>query len=247
MTTSAFPAEFSVVVKRTFLDFEATDDLLSCPSRDRATSDSWVACGERWFPDVRKCKIVEEDLLSCATTQPDDSSFSLDSFSPCASRATPVVPDGEFDSGMYVGPPPGIWAVGVPDFTTVQVQGIREGMCRQEFVNVLNTSGFVGQYDFVYVPMDYRSGKNLGTATINFITPAVAREAHTYFNDGQSLCAATWAEQQGFIASVGRFRNNPVMHDRVPDEYKPIIFYSGVRVVFPEPTRKIRPPGVFRQ
>eukprot|EP00439_Symbiodinium_sp_Y106_P038344 s1688_g4.t1 len=39
-------------------------------------------------------------------------------------------------------------------------------------------------------------------------------------------------------AHVERYRNSPVMHRSVPDEYKPVIFKNGVRKKFPRPTKK---------
>ena len=32
------------------------------------------------------------------------------------------------------------------------------------------------------------------------------------------------------------------MHKDVPDEFKPIIFRAGIRVPFPPPTKRVRPP-----
>lgn len=38
-----------------------------------------------------------------------------------------------------------------------------------------------------------------------------------------------------------RYRNSPVMHESVPDEYKPVILQNGLRVNFPEPSKAPRP------
>ena len=43
-------------------------------------------------------------------------------------------------------------------------------------------------------------------------------------------------------AHVERYRNSPVMHRSVPDEYKPVIFKNGVRKNFPRPTKKVKAP-----
>mmetsp|Transcript_28130 Transcript_28130/g.80848 ORF Transcript_28130/g.80848 Transcript_28130/m.80848 type:complete len:545 (-) Transcript_28130:162-1796(-) len=43
---------------------------------------------------------------------------------------------------------------------------------------------------------------------------------------------------------IDRYRNSPVMHPNMPDEYKPVIFQNGRRVTFPAPTRPIRPPRI---
>lgn len=41
-----------------------------------------------------------------------------------------------------------------------------------------------------------------------------------------------------------RYRDSPIMHGSVPDEFKPVIFEAGTgrRVDFPEPTKKLRAP-----
>jgi hypothetical protein len=41
---------------------------------------------------------------------------------------------------------------------------------------------------------------------------------------------------------VERLRNSPVMHERVPEVYKPALFVNGLAVSFPAPTRRIRAP-----
>ena len=43
-------------------------------------------------------------------------------------------------------------------------------------------------------------------------------------------------------AHVERYRNSPVMHRSVPDEYEPVIFKNGVRKNFPRPTKKVKAP-----
>ena len=52
-----------------------------------------------------------------------------------------------------------------------------------------------------------------------------------------SVCAPGPCE-----AHVDRYRNSPVMHRDVPDEYKPVIFKNGVRKNFPRPTKKVKAP-----
>ena len=43
-------------------------------------------------------------------------------------------------------------------------------------------------------------------------------------------------------AHVERYRNSPVMHRSVPDQYKPVIFKDGVRKPFPRATKKVKAP-----
>jgi len=51
-----------------------------------------------------------------------------------------------------------------------------------------------------------------------------------------------WSSKQGLHTHVELYRNSPVMHELVPDEYKPILLKDGVRIPFPPPTRRVRKP-----
>ena len=44
------------------------------------------------------------------------------------------------------------------------------------------------------------------------------------------------------MAHLERFQNASIMHESVPDEYKPILLEAGVRVAFPAPTVDIPAP-----
>lgn len=87
-------------------------------------------------------------------------------------------------------------------------------------------------------------------AFLNFTHPAAAQQFWRVF-DGYSnfsvptrkACTVTWCEpNQGLEANMERYRNSPVMHIAVPDEYKPVILENGERVPFPPPTKAIRAP-----
>eukprot|EP00971_Amphidinium_carterae_P152300 3018381-Amphidinium_carterae.1 len=61
--------------------------------------------------------------------------------------------------------------------------------------------------------------------------------------DSQKVCEAVWASpHQGLAPNIERYRNSPVMHDSVSDEFKPLLFKAGTRVAFPRPTKAIRAP-----
>jgi len=59
----------------------------------------------------------------------------------------------------------------------------------------------------------------------------------------EKVCQVVWSDaMQGLDQHVERYRDCPVMHESIPDEFKPVLFKDGVRVLFPEPTKKIRAP-----
>jgi len=143
---------------------------------------------------------------------------------------------------------------GVPEdqLTTVLFRNLPRSFTRAMFLDLVNSEGFAGSYNFVYTPVDFTSQAGLGYAFINFALPAVARRFWDRF-DGYSKWtepndkagALNWSSpHQGLAAHVERYRNSPVMHATVPDEWKPAVFADGVRVAFPAPTKPIKAPKI---
>jgi len=135
--------------------------------------------------------------------------------------------------------------------TTVMMKNIPNNYTRDMFLALLDEEGFEGLYDFVYLPCDFNRDANLGYAFVN-MTSAHAVEALWNAFDGfcnwaiptAKVCQVSWSgPHQGLTAHVERYRNSPVMHKSVRDDYKPVIFANGVRQPFPSPTKKIKAPG----
>jgi len=134
--------------------------------------------------------------------------------------------------------------------TTVMLRNMPNNYSRAMLLDLLDSEGFAGQYDFLYLPMDFHSRASLGYAFINFVSCAAAAGFWKIF-DGYSkwvipsrkVSGVSWSgPHQGLEAHVERYRNSPVMSSAVPDEYKPVLFLEGVRTPFPPPTRRIRAP-----
>lgn len=139
--------------------------------------------------------------------------------------------------------------------TTLVLRNLPSGCSRAELLELLDSHGFNGKYDFIYYPVDFSRLSHLGYAFVNMVAHEDAKALREHFQGysawpqplqpGQQMCEVAWAEPlQGYAAHVRRYRNSPVMHDSVPDEYKPMIFDGGVRQAFPAPTRRIRAPRV---
>lgn len=117
-------------------------------------------------------------------------------------------------------------------------------------LELLDARGFGATYDFVYLPMDFRNGVNLGYAFVNLLVHEDALRLMNDFQgfngwqvDSAKVCEVSWAQpHQGLVEHVERYRNSPVMHQSMPEEYKPMIFKEGQRVPFPPPTKAIRAP-----
>jgi RNA recognition motif-containing protein len=136
--------------------------------------------------------------------------------------------------------------------TTIMMRDIPNLYCTDRLVDLFDLAGFSGRYDFVYLPMDFRTDMSLGYAFVDFVSNADAQRFMEVFDGFSSwmtpspkVCRVSWAEpNQGLAEHVERYRNSPVMHENVPDGYKPRLYNQGVRVPFPPPTKRIRPPRV---
>mmetsp|Transcript_19077 Transcript_19077/g.38557 ORF Transcript_19077/g.38557 Transcript_19077/m.38557 type:complete len:344 (+) Transcript_19077:86-1117(+) len=136
--------------------------------------------------------------------------------------------------------------------STVMLRNLPKAMGRELLLQKLDRMGFAGQYDFVYVPVDFSSGTGLGYAFINMSVPGAAAKLweeldgmSTWDFDSDAVCTVSWSDpHQGLAAHIERYRNSPVMHPNVPDEWKPAVFMHGMRVTFPPPTQKLKAPKV---
>lgn len=132
------------------------------------------------------------------------------------------------------------------------------GYSRDQLFELLDNEGFNGMYDLVYHPIDFGTRLGFGYAFVNFVSVEAAAECSEYFNGftrwttkHDKACEVSQStELQGLESHVERYRNSPVMHESVPDEFKPATFADGLRVPFPSPTKKVtkpRAPRVRRQ
>jgi len=136
------------------------------------------------------------------------------------------------------------------ELTTVMLRNVPSDHTRDMLLELLNKRGFEGCYDFVYVPLDFRNGVNLGYAFVNTVTHEdAARLTESLQNysewlaDGSKVCEVSWAHPyQGLQEHVERYRNSPVMHASMPEEYKPMVFRNGMQIPFPMPTKAIKAP-----
>lgn len=139
--------------------------------------------------------------------------------------------------------------------TTVMLRGLPAAFTRDMLVQLLDSLGFHGFYDFVYLPLDFKRAAGWGNAFVNLCTHESAKSLMTQLNGfdrwpvpSKSACTTSWCEpDQGLHAHVQRVRDSPVLHPGVPDHFKPLLFSQGVRVPFPPPTKKLRAPRMARK
>eukprot|EP00434_Breviolum_minutum_P038369 symbB.v1.2.034033.t2/scaffold4320.1/size63662/6 len=146
--------------------------------------------------------------------------------------------------------------------TTVMLRNLPNNYTRLMVVNLLNQEisflqnmrrfpeGFKGKFDFLYLPIDFRSKAGLGYAFVNLCDPSYVQQFWKTFDGftkwvlpSSKVCQVSWSgPHQGQAAHVERYRSSPIMHSSVPDECKPIVLLDGERVDFPEALKKIRAP-----
>merc|ERR1712232_1041555 len=140
--------------------------------------------------------------------------------------------------------------MGQQELTTLMVKNIPNDYTRSMLLELLDSQGLAGTYDFIYLPADFQRCSSLGYAFLNFVSQAAAEVAKVRLHgfrewrvQSQKICEVRWCEpMQGLAAHIDRYRNSPVMHRSVPDEFKPVTFQNGLRVPFPSPTKRIRKP-----
>eukprot|EP00931_Biecheleriopsis_adriatica_P031456 TRINITY_DN18447_c0_g1_i1.p1 TRINITY_DN18447_c0_g1~~TRINITY_DN18447_c0_g1_i1.p1 ORF type:complete len:364 (-),score=67.56 TRINITY_DN18447_c0_g1_i1:47-1138(-) len=141
--------------------------------------------------------------------------------------------------------------------TTVMIRNLPLNYTRAMLLDLLDSEGFAGKYNFVYLPIDFQSSASLGYAFINLVEHSIVASFWATFSGWSNwvlptrkVCQVSWSRPyQGLEAHLERYRNSPVMHESVPDEYKPVVFENGVRVPYPMPsTKKTRQPQLrYRQ
>jgi hypothetical protein len=134
--------------------------------------------------------------------------------------------------------------------TTVMINNLPSHFTSLSLSSVLFDMGLGGQFDFVYVPVDFKRCAAYGYAFVNFVSTkkakhfrrAFPRDIMYRFPDLVQSAVRMVAPVQGLEANVERYRNSPVMHEAVPAQYRPLLFQGGTSITFPSPTKSIRYP-----
>lgn len=134
--------------------------------------------------------------------------------------------------------------------TTAILRNIPNAFSSSMLLDLLDTRGFRARYNYIYLPVGFLDGKNLGYSFVNFLSHEDALDFTEAFNGfsawgtGEKSGSVSWSQVQGVQAHVERYRNSPVMHPSIPNEFKPMVFQDGQCVPFPPPTKAIKAPKV---
>jgi len=138
--------------------------------------------------------------------------------------------------------------------TTMMMRNLPNNYTRDMLVDLLDKEGFGTAYDLIYLPVDFRTEVGYGYAFINFVASEESDRFYWHFHGfrdwaipSEKICQVSWSGiLQGVQEHVERYRNSPLMHDSVDDQFKPALFSNGKRIPFPAPTGRVRAPRFRR-
>jgi len=138
--------------------------------------------------------------------------------------------------------------------TTVIIRNIPNRLSRSALADVFDQQGFGGVYNMIYLPIDFHTKVSFGYAFVTFTTEGAMDRFTAHFEgfsqwggSSKKICkVVTCNDNESLPERVERYRNLPVMHSSVPDEFKPALFTKGQRVSFPEPTKNLAAPRTLK-
>jgi len=106
------------------------------------------------------------------------------------------------------------------NYTTIMLRNIPNKYSRQMLIDQLHTAGFLGQIDYLYLPIDFANRCNVGYCFINFRTSQARQTFSSMFDNVQAqsclpgfnsykVCQVTKAKWQGRDENVRRIRSGP--------------------------------------
>lgn len=121
--------------------------------------------------------------------------------------------------------------VPVSGFTTIMIRNIPKKCTQRMLLGDIASAGFGEGVDFLYLPTDISSGKNLGYAFVNFVRPACAQLFREQFHKRHLQCmrgsraglSVSFAVIQGFHANVENVLKNASVHRIKNPEYLPLV------------------------
>jgi len=135
-------------------------------------------------------------------------------------------------------------------YTTVMLRNIPNKYTRDMLVDQLQALN--GEFDFIYMPIDFRNGCNVGYAFINFCSSEARKRFVANFHgvevcrclpglNSRKVAEVTPASIQGLKMNVQRLRNSPVMGKLIyHPEWMPLLFdEAGGLLTFPSPEQPL--------
>lgn len=114
------------------------------------------------------------------------------------------------------------------------LRNIPNNYTRKMLLDLVNSLGFEGQYDFLYTPMDRSTGINRGYAFINMVSSSAAESLWQKF-DGfcnwvlptRKVSGVSWCERQGLEAHMQHFLRSSRGVEPLPEDCRPLCLQNG--------------------
>jgi hypothetical protein len=120
---------------------------------------------------------------------------------------------------------------GLSGCTTVMIRHIPCKYSQRKLMREINSAGFLGRYDFFYLPMDPRSHANRGFAFLNFVVPDIAEDFYRMFHgsrlkhfNSDKVIAVMPADLQGFEQNAVHYAASRVLRRKRATNSKPLFF-----------------------
>ena len=116
------------------------------------------------------------------------------------------------------------------EITTYMIRNIPTRFTSLTFVKLLDEYGFKSTFNFFYLPMDFRSGKNMGYAFINFEDPHHGERFMERFNmkrlpvsTSRKVLEISPSRRQGLSDNISLFRTSDLLNSVSLPHYKPLV------------------------
>lgn len=115
--------------------------------------------------------------------------------------------------------------------TSVMIRNIPNKYTQQNFIEELNVE-LKGEYDFFYLPIDFKNKCNVGYAFLNVTDYKNVVKVFKTFNgrnwtkyNSDKVCVVSYAKLQGKVGLINRFKNSSLM--KKEKDCRPLIFVSN--------------------
>jgi len=120
---------------------------------------------------------------------------------------------------------------GLSGCTTVMVRHVPSKYTQRKLMRDINSLGFLGTYDFFFLPMDARSHSNRGFVFVNLLSPEAAEDFYKTFHNGrlphfssEKALAVLPADLQGFEENALRYASTTSQRGKRAGQTNPIFF-----------------------
>lgn len=206
---------------------------------DPAVSRDWLDLQP--IPEFRSVDPRRTAAASSLIREEEDEEFKFASYS--SNLPTEALNAGAAPASKSSGDPPATDLVvqamrevaalggGLSGCTTIMIRHIPCKYTQRKLMREINSAGFLGRYDFFYLPMDPRSHSNRGFAFLNIVSEEAAEEFYRMFHgqrlkhfNSDKVIAVMPADLQGFEQNAAHYAASRGLRRKRAQHSKPLFF-----------------------